>query len=374
MLCPFSYPSICGVWNRVYHIGKRLAERGHEVHVFSSNIIKGTNQTSSDYKYYKGIHIHRSPVILALSENALFWRFKNKIIQLKPDVIDAHVYRHPHSSFASLIAHELRVPCFITTHAPFLEKGLRKAALELAVNAYDLFIGKIILNSYTGIIVISKWEKKFLHALGCLKNKIVYAPNGVSELFFKENMNPEQTNKILFVGRVAPVKSLETLVYAAQEVIKNHRVRFIIIGPEEQPYADMIKQKVKDLKLEKCFEFRGPIYEEQKMITAIKNSDIFVLPSKREGIPQSLIEAMALGRIVISSKTMGGKELVTHGKNGFLFPIEDSKKLALLLNHCIERYKRLGKMKKNARRSAKSFNWEKIVDTLERLFKKNIKK
>ncbi|MBU0962507.1 MAG: hypothetical protein KKD48_01230 [Nanoarchaeota archaeon] len=56
LICPYSYPSICGVWNRVYEIAKRLS-KNNEIHVFSTNEIKGTDKKSLDYELYQGIHI-----------------------------------------------------------------------------------------------------------------------------------------------------------------------------------------------------------------------------------------------------------------------------------------------------------------------------
>jgi len=56
LICPYSNPSICGVWNRVYEIAKRLS-KNNEIHVFSTNEIKGTDKKSLDYELYQGIHI-----------------------------------------------------------------------------------------------------------------------------------------------------------------------------------------------------------------------------------------------------------------------------------------------------------------------------
>src|SRR5690606_41003555 len=99
ILCPYSYPSQCGIWSRVFEYSKALKDKGYKVHVYSSNIIKGTSDKSSDYEEYQGINIHRFKVLFSIGGSALFWVFLKKIRKINPDIIHTHGYRHPHSFF-----------------------------------------------------------------------------------------------------------------------------------------------------------------------------------------------------------------------------------------------------------------------------------
>ena len=74
-------------------------------------------------------------------------------------------------------------------------------------------------------------------------------------------------------------------------------------------------------------------------LTAMSN--IYVLPSYREGVPRTLLEASAMAKPIVTTNTVGCREVVKNGKNGFLVPTQDSKSLAnkieYLLNHDDER-------------------------------------
>lgn len=103
--------------------------------------------------------------------------------------------------------------------------------------------------------------------------------------------------------------------------------------------------------------------------------DIFVLPSKREAMPQTLIELMALGKIVIASKTQGAKEVIVDGKNGFLFEVDDEKQLADKIDFCMgkKNNKQIRQIQKNARKSVQKFKLDNIVSDFLDLTKKYAK-
>ncbi len=368
ILCPYSYPSVCGVWNRVYNVSKYLIDKGYEIHVFSSNIIKGSNKKAKNYEFFKGIHIHRFPVLFNIGQG-MFFNFINKLLKIKPDIIHTHVYRHPHSNISVFIAKLLRIPCFLTAHAPFVRKELRSNIINLFVKFHDLFLGRIILNLYKKIFSTSHWEIPYLINAGANRKKIVYSPNGIpKELLkvkFKEN---KKASKILFLGRVAPVKDLATLIKAINLVVKKTKnIKVIIAGPGEGNYLLELKKITSNLKLNKYIKFIGPIYGKKK-IKLMNESDIYVLPSIRESMPQALIEAMALGMLVISSDTVGGGEVVQKN-NGFIFKKRSKKELAEKILFCLKNYNKLKSLRKNARKFAENVSWDKICKKIEGFYK-----
>lgn len=165
-LCPYSYPSACGVWNSVYNVSKELVKRGYDIYVFSSNIIKGTNKISSDYEVYEGIKIHRFPVMFRIGQG-LFFNFIPSLLKRKADIIHTHGYRHPHSNVSVILSKVLGIKCFLTTHAPFVEKNLRNKFINSFVKIYDIFLSKLFLSLFTKVIAISKWEIPYLLKSGC---------------------------------------------------------------------------------------------------------------------------------------------------------------------------------------------------------------
>ncbi|MBU2634009.1 MAG: glycosyltransferase family 4 protein, partial [Nanoarchaeota archaeon] len=319
-LCEFS-AGACGVWNRIYNIAKILAKR-HDVYVLSSNITKGTEKIAKPYEELDGINIYRFPVYFRIGANALFWNYEKKLQEIKPDIINAHVYRHPHSTTILKIAKKLNAKYFLTTHAPFVEKELRNPLLNTVVSFYDKYFARKILNSYTKVIAITKWEIPFLIKLGCKRNKILYIPNGFPQEYLKTKIKYNKTKKktIIFLGRIAPIKNLEMLIESFKELLdKGHKLNLKLVGPIERGYELPLINLIKKLKLNGKVEFTGPIFNLNRKIKILQDSDIFVLPSKREASPLALIEAMSLGMIVLSSNTKGANEFLIDGKNGFIF-------------------------------------------------------
>ncbi len=185
ILCHFSYPSICGVWTRVKQEGELLAKY-HDVRIFTSNFIKGTKKRSEKEAIVGNLKVTRFPAIKLGGESFLYWNFEKKILKFKPDVIIAHSYRQLHTTRALKIVKKLNSKVFLVTHAPFVEGNITRTRLaSLAVNFYDKFIGPRTINKFDKIIAITKWEIPILLKIGVKKDKIVYIPNGIPELFFK---------------------------------------------------------------------------------------------------------------------------------------------------------------------------------------------
>jgi len=353
---------ICGVWTRVLAESKLLAKK-HEVYVFSSNISRGTDkiEIADSEECIDKVHIRRFKTSASFGQNTFFWNFKKEAMKLRPDIIVAHAYRQYYSTQALKIAQSLKVPCFLVTHAPFLEKKLRGWKLNAAVSLYDFFIGKRILNQYKKVIAITHWEIPYLLKLGIKKEKIVYIPNGIPEDFFKLSIKSHKNKHLLFLGRIAPIKDIETLIRAVS-IIKDKSLLLDIVGPAEYKYKSKLVQLIKNLKLERQVHFHPAVYDIKEKLKIIDSHKIFILPSKREGMPQALIEAMARQRVVISSKTDGGKEIVRDGKTGFLFEIGNEKELAKKISLALKARK---KISENARESVKKFSWGELIKTVE---------
>ncbi|MBU0957475.1 MAG: glycosyltransferase family 4 protein [Nanoarchaeota archaeon] len=362
-ICPYS-AGVCGVWTRVFSEARLLKKAGHEVYVFSSDIEKGSNKKVPDKDEWEGVKIRRFPVKLSVGENAHFWNFKKEFAELKPDIVIVHVYRHPHTNQGLDLAKKHGAKCYLVTHAPFVEKGLRSKKLELGVKLYDLMFKKNF-SKYDKVIAITYWEKPYLLELRCPEEKIVYIPNGIPDEFFKEQVKKFRGKKVLFLGRIAPIKNLEVLIKAISEI---KDINLDIVGPAEEDYLEELKELVKKLDA-KNINFNDPVYDLKKKIKKIQEADVFVLPSKREAMPQALIETMALGKIVIASKTKGAVDIIKNGKNGFLFELDDYKDLKSKLEYVLDKnnIKIIEKIQKDTRKFAERFKWSILIKDLEKI-------
>jgi len=361
-LCHYS-ARICGVWNRVREEASLLTKRGYQVRVFSSNLVKGSKDIAPSEGEFKGVKIRRFKAKKLGGESFMYWDFEKDALKYNPDIIVAHSYRQIHTTAALKIGKKIGAKVFLVTHAPFVENDLTRSFFaKFFVRLYDWFIGPFSLNKFDKIIAITKWEIPYLERLGAMRNKMEYIPNGIPKVFFQLKKGKEE-NKILFLGRISPIKNLEVLIKAFS-LIKNKKIKLEIVGPTEKDYLIELENLIRKFKLEKRISFSPPIFDLREKINKIDSAKIFILPSKSEAMPQALIEAMARGKIVIGSDNRGIKELIKNGENGYLFRVGDPEELAKKIDLGLKGNK---KMKKEAKKSVGRFNWGNIIKKIEGL-------
>lgn len=189
----------------------------------------------------------------------------------------------------------------------------------------------------TSFIFQNPDDKKFYDALGYLNkdNFIVIKGSGVDEKHFSyEYPKKKQKVTIILLARMLKDKGIQEFIDAAN-ILKNEHSsmsEFILVGgiDEENPAHIEEKELIAQCDQEyiKWLGHRSDVKE------LYVNADIVCLPSYREGLPKSLIEAMAVGRPIITTDAIGCKECVDDGVNGYLVPVKDNTILA-------ERIKRL---------------------------------
>jgi len=353
---------ICGVWSRVFHESKELVKKGHEVFVFSSNLEKGTGRTVVEEEVKNNVKIFRfknkSGIFdRIISKNVTHFDFEKKFAEINPDIVITHLI-HPHSFKALKMCMKKNKPCILVTHAPF--NVPRKFPLNFATWLYYNLKVKPLINQFNKVMTITRWEIPYLKSLGVAEDKIFYLPNAVSSEYFEQKINKFSGKKILFFGRIAPIKNIPLLISAFKSISgKFENIKLILVGPIERGY-ESIKNSVSE-----NISFEKPVHETKNKIRCLQTADIFVLPSLREGLPISLIEAMALGKIVISSKTDGGKEVIEDGVDGLLFNIGNSSELSAKIEEVLNmKTSEISKMQNNARTKAREFESKRIIAQL----------
>ena len=362
-LCNYS-AGIDGVFARVKEESIRLAKKGHEVKIFSSNIEKGSNKIANPQDKIDSVEIKRFSAKKIGGESFMSWNFEKEALKYNPDVIICHSYRHTHTTKALKIAKKLNCKVFLVTHAPFDRKDTRSFFANIVVYFYDNFIGRKTLPKFNKVLTITRWENPFLHKIGIKDEKIEYLTNGIPEEFFKSKKLAKEENKILFLGRIAPIKNLETVI-KAMPLIKDQGMKFEIVGPPEKDYLEKLKLLIRENKIENRIKFSPAIFNVEEKIKKIDSAKIFILPSISEGMPQGLVEGMARGKITIASNNRASRDLIEDKKNGYLFPIGDYKALAKLIDSVSSKSQE--KTRKQTLESVKKFSWDKIIEKIESL-------
>jgi glycosyltransferase involved in cell wall biosynthesis len=133
-----------------------------------------------------------------------------------------------------------------------------------------------------------------------------------------------------YVGRINSEKDLETWLHAASVVARKcPQARFVIVGDGRDGATGAGLQRLaSQLGIGRQVLFPGYRSDLQSVYSAF---DVFMLSSRREGLPNSLLEAMAMGLPVVTTDVAGAKELVADGRTGFVLPQGDANGLGRAL-------------------------------------------
>ncbi len=155
---------------------------------------------------------------------------------------------------------------------------------------------------------------------------VIVNGSGVNMERFRKTEIPE-TPVFLMVSRIIKEKGVLEYCEAAREVKKAHpEARCVLLGGFDTSIGALqpadIQEYVDDGSIELPGEVKDPV-------TFYEGASVFVLPSYyREGLPRTILEALACGRPVITTDWTGCREAIDDGENGYLVPIKDSKSLA----------------------------------------------
>ena len=167
-----------------------------------------------------------------------------------------------------------------------------------------------------------------LVALGILKERIALIPgSGVDVKRFTPLSEPAEAAAFGFVGRLLDDKGIRTLI-AAHRLLRRRipSVKLLIAGtPDQANPASVTEAEAKSWNDEPGIAWLGHVGD---IAGFWAKAHVAVLPSRREGLPLSLMEAAACGRAMIASNVPGCREIVVHEETGLLFPVDDAAALA----------------------------------------------
>ncbi|NGQ97310.1 colanic acid biosynthesis glycosyltransferase WcaL [Brevibacillus sp. SYP-B805] len=267
------------------------------------------------------------------------------------------------------VARKTRLPLIVSFHGFDATKQVNRS------KRYRAQLRTLFRRS-RAVTVVSRHMKRRLIRLGCPERKIVLIRSGIDLRQFPFQPSPsvrDDAFRILSVGRLTEKKGMDILIRAFWRLLRTYpRATLTIVGDGEQ--KGKLLRLVSRLGIRKQVTFTGAL-PHQEVRRAMEGCHLFVLACKtakdgnQEGIPNVLMEAMALGRPVISTYHAGIPELITHGKNGFLVPEKAPDKLARMMAYVLSQPERWPQVTANARqRVAERHDIQKQRRKLEDLY------
>jgi glycosyltransferase involved in cell wall biosynthesis len=207
----------------------------------------------------------------------------------------------------------------------FTSRDVKAAVLRPFMS---LLLRFLIKRNSASALVQNPDDKAALQRLGVPVEKIALIPgSGVDTHALKALPEPAGEVSVAFVGRLLDDKGLRPLVAAHELMTKQgQRVRLLIAGdPDAANPASIPMAEVERWRQLPHVEVLGHVNDIGEVWA---RSHIAVLPSRREGLPKSLLEAAAYGRPIVATDVPGCREIARHGVNAFLVPADDPGPLA----------------------------------------------
>jgi len=366
------YPySIGGAEIRDWEIAKRLAKRGHKVHIFGMKEWKGKDNFIKEGVHIHGVrgHINRYTKTGRRSiTHTLYFSFIVffKLSTYNFDIIVVANFPYFTSFYGKIISVVKRT--YLIAHWDEIWGNYWYKYLGLA-GFFGKSIEKIAIKIPDKIITVSNATKKQLIKTGLNEEKIRVIPNGIDPDY--NNILPASEKiDVLFAGRLIRDKNVDVLIKAIK-LLKNNfqNINCCIIG--DGPEKEKLLELATELDLKKNIKFMGFMKKHEDVISLMKSSKVFAFPSTREGFGIVIIEAFYCGLPVIGVNSRYSKcvsELIKDGENGFLLNSADENALAEKILILLKDENLRIKMGNNGKKVAEKYDWNKITDEFEDLF------
>lgn len=333
-------PLIGGMENHIIELSKEQKKIGHTVKIYF-NI--GNKLNSNDIQITK-LPLHKSkPQFFGIITFYFLVYLRLLANQEKFDIV------HIHGDWSSLIFANLikkTTKCkklFISIHDELSENKLSRRALSILLNKVDIV--------FSSGFNLAKQLRKLT------SKKIVVQPSGIKSIFFKKYPRSFQKKsfQIIVVANLVKKKNLELVLEIAMDT---HNFNFVLVG--DGPEKNFLLKRIKDLNLSNL-EFLG-YKNHEELLQLYYESDIFLSTSRKEGTPTAMLEAMACGLPVVSTKA-GGVESIL-GSYNFIVQTNDKNSFILKLNELIENKDYLDEVSKYNISVSKKFKWNYVAKNI----------
>ncbi len=292
------------------------------------------------------------------------------ITKEKPSIV------HTHSSKAGLLgrlaARLAGVPCIVHTPHGHVFYG------HFGPAASRLFLGleKLLARWTHRLVALTEGEKNDYLRLAVGRPETLctihsgvdvekFSAVQVDQVAKRRALGLEQNGRVVgFIGWLLPIKGPAHLLRAMSDVWESHPdVHLVFIGKGDMEVD--LRTAARKAGSNGRVRFLGWRKDVEQIMPVF---DIFVLPSRNEGMGRVLVEAMAAGKPVVASRVGGIPDLIKHGENGLLVPAGDEKSLAAAIKQLIDDPEQAKAMGQRGRQCCTQFSVEAMVGKIDNLY------
>lgn len=310
----------------------------HEVHVAAPDITE--DMVTCKWLNQRGVVIHNVPMsrtgLNVFADLETFFGFYRLMRTTKPNLVFAYTVKPVvWGVIAAWLAKVPKRVALITGlgYAFIGEAKGKRALVRWIVSA----LYGLALRAATLVIFQNPDDRNDFRRWGILPSKrasVLVNGSGVDTAAFPLSPLPEMPPKFLLVARLLKDKGVREYVHAATIVRQTYpNATFDIVGPIDSNPEGLSQAVIDGWQEAGDITWHGALADVRPAIAA---ASVFVLPSYREGMPRSVLEAMSMGRPIITTDAPGCRETVEHGTNGLLVPVRNAEALATAMQKFLD--------------------------------------
>ncbi len=292
------------------------------------------------------------------------------------DVLHAHCYK---SDLYGLILKRFHTMKLVTTaHGPLATFQFFWASKNWRVRYLYDQLDLRILRHFEAVIMVSDTMRGIISRHGVDPRRMIWVRNAIDSKYFRRSASPDAGFReglgipsdavvVGAVGRLNGEKDYPNFLGAAKLLLQQRPDIYFVIAGKGELDADL-RRMVEEMGLKDRVVFLGHFHDVRKVFELM---NVYVLSSTREGLPNTVLEAMAMEVPIVSTDVDGVKEAVTDQMEAILVPARDAAKLAQGIEAMLDDTDKRTRLVRNARRKVEEeFSFAHRTRTVEEIYRR----
>jgi len=291
-----------------------------------------------------------------------------------------HTFMAKPNIYGTFAARRAKVPVVVNTVTGlgsfFIDDSLKSKVIRKVIET----LYKRVFNLSTGVIFQNRDDKELFEHSGIIKKSKSYLvrSSGVDTCYFdistvniedvkklEDELKTKEKKVVLMIARAIWHKGIAEYSRSA-EILNRDNVEFLLVGGVDD--GNPSNASLTWLNEQKSMNWVGERSDIKELIAL---SDIVVLPSYREGVPRTLLEAASMSKALVATDVPGCREVVEHEKNGLLVELKSSKSLSDAIGKLLGDEKLQGEYALSSRKKAiEEFDVKKVVSSYSEIYSK----